>query len=151
MRIHYHIAFSTIVSAILFLLFKSWILSVSALIAGIFIDLDHFIDYFREHGWSLNIKRFFQVYNMGQFNKVVLLLHGWEWLFLIFAVAWAVDWNPWITGTFIGLSHHIILDAINSSSSLKTYSLFWRWTKNFDFDTTFPKMKKFKYGHRLNQ
>ena len=153
MKVQYHIATSTIVSGILYLLFKSWSMAASALLAGIFIDLDHLIDYFREHGWSLNIKRFFRTCNDCQFDRVILVLHGWEWLLLFFIISWGSDWNPWITGVLIGLSHHMILDSISSCSSLKSYSLFWRWSKNFDFDTTFPKMKecKYRYRHLYNQ
>ncbi len=132
------------------MIFKSWGLAVSSFIAGIFIDLDHIIDYLRENGRPFRIKNFFRICHECRFNKVILIWHGWEWLVVWGAAAWLSDWNPWITGTLIGLTQHMLLDAINSIpdfKSLRSYSLIWRWKKNFDFDTLFPKMKNIKYRY----
>ena len=50
MKLHHHVAFSATISLLLYLIFKSWYLSLVCLISGVFIDLDHLIDYFREQG-----------------------------------------------------------------------------------------------------
>jgi hypothetical protein len=55
---------------VLYLIFKSWALSLSCLISGIFIDLDHVIDYIREHGLTLNPRKFSHNFNSGQFDKI---------------------------------------------------------------------------------
>ncbi len=148
MRLHYHSAFSVTISAILYMIFKSWGLAIACFLSGIFIDLDHFIDYLRENGWPIKLKKFFQVCYKCQFDRIILLWHGWEWIVLLGIAAWLTDWNPWMTGALIGLSQHIVLDAFSNSSNLQTYSLIWRWKKNFDFDTIFSKMKRYKYKHR---
>ncbi len=145
MKLHHHTAFSTVISGILYIIFKSWGLAIACFISGIFIDLDHIVDYTREHGLPFNIKNFFRVNYMAQYNKILLLWHGWEWLVLLSAAAWLTDWNPWITGILIGFSQHLVLDNINSGSRW-SYSLFWRWRQDFDFDTIFPRMKKYKYN-----
>lgn len=143
MKLQYHAAASITISGILYLMFKSWSLSLACCLSGIFIDIDHFIDYFRENGWSLNIKDFFRTCNECQFDRIVLIWHGWEWIVLFGISSWLTDWNPWITGVFLGISHHMIIDAVANSSKFKPYSLIWRWKKGFHFDTVFSDQKPY--------
>lgn len=148
MKLHHHTAFSAAISGVLYLIFKSWGMAVSCFISGIFIDLDHIIDVLREHGLPFKVKKFFEVCDKGQFDRVMLLWHGWEWIVLWGIAAWLTEWNPWVTGAFIGIGQHMILDTLYNSSNPCTYSLLWRWKKDFDFDTVFADFKKNKYKHR---
>jgi hypothetical protein len=148
LKLQYHTAASITISGILYLIFKSWSLSVACCLSGIFIDIDHFIDYFREKGWSLNIKDFFRTCNESQFDRIVLIWHGWEWIVLFGISSWLTDWNPWITGMFIGISQHMMIDAVANTSNLKPYSLIWRWKKDFHFDTIFFDQKPHKCKYR---
>ena len=147
MKLHHHTAFSVIISGMLYMIFKSWGLATACLISGIFIDLDHLIDYVRETGWPFKIKSFFQFCHKCQFRQIFLIWHGWEWVVLFGIAAWLTDWNPWITGTLIGLGLHIVLDTFYNGSNVLSYSLIWRWRKNFEFDRVFPKMKRIKYKY----
>lgn len=122
-------------------------MSLSCIISGIFIDLDHIIDVLREHGKNVTVTDFFRLCHHGQFNRIILIFHGWEWLLLWAIAAWLTGWDPWITGTLIGLSQHMILDAYANSTNILTYSLLWRWKNGFDFDTIFPKLRAKKYRH----
>jgi len=157
MKLKHHTAFSVLIAGILYMIFKSWAISLSCFISGIFIDLDHIIDVIREHGRDVRVKDFFEICHNGRFNRIILLLHGWEWLPLWAVAAWLTGWNPWITGTLIGLGQHLALDAYANSSNLSSYSLIWRWKNDFHFDTLFPKFKSIKYksgkcvSSRLNQ
>lgn len=128
------------------MVFKSWGLAAASFITGIFIDLDHIADVVREHGWSTKIKEFFHICHNAQFDRIVLFFHGWEWLLLWSIAAWLTDWNPWVTGAVIGIAHHLVLDTFHNTYSLHSYSLIWRWKKDFDFDTVFPKMTRYKYS-----
>lgn len=148
MKLVHHSAFSLTLAGMIYLIFKSWGLSLGCLIAGIFIDLDHIYDYMREHGRSFNMKEFFHVNYNSQYDRVILFLHGWEWVFLGGIAAWLTEWNPWITGGLIGLTQHLVLDAVYNGSNLMCYSLFWRWTRDFELDTIFPKSKEIKYKYR---
>lgn len=137
MKLQYHVTASAAVSGLLHLITHSWALTTSSFIAGIFIDLDHILDVVREHGWSIKLKEFFHVCNTCQFKRIYLIWHGWEWLLLFGFAAWLTGWNPWISGILIGLSHHLVLDAVYSAPSFWSYSLLWRWKQGFDFDTIF--------------
>jgi hypothetical protein len=128
----YHIAISAVISGVLYILFKSWALAFSSFISGIFIDLDHVIDYVIEHGFHFELKKFFHFFYGEQYRKLTLILHGWEWLVLLLILSWLTGWNPWITGVFIGFSQHILSDRIYNISNFWSYSLLWRWKNKFD-------------------
>lgn len=150
MKAHRHAAISLTISGILFLAFRSWGLAAANLIAGVFIDIDHIFDYMREHGRNLDVKDFFRVNDNAQYNRIFLFWHAWEWVAMLGAAAWLTDWNPWITGAFIGMGHHIFLDCAHNISGFKSYSLIWRWKKAFVFDTIFHGLKDRKYEYLKN-
>jgi hypothetical protein len=147
MKLHHHTAASTLIAAALYLTCKSWALAGACFISGIFIDLDHILDVTREHGFS-RIHHIFRICNNGQFTRIYLVWHGWEWVLLSGAAAWFSGWNHWVTGMFIGISQHILLDALYNSSGFLSYSLLWRWKKNFEFDAIFPSLSTVKYRYR---
>jgi hypothetical protein len=148
MRLPYHIAASTAVSGIIYLTTKSLALSAASFIVGIFIDLDHILDVMREHGSTVTIKDFFQICHTAQFERIFLLCHGWEWLFVGTAIAWYTSWNEWVVGALIGYTHHMILDTIHNSTNLRSYSLLYRWKNDFHFDKVFTKMTEQKYNFK---
>jgi hypothetical protein len=128
----YHVAVSTIISGILYLIFKSWTLSIASLFSGIFIDLDHCIDYFIAHGISLDLKKFSHFFYGEKYKKLTLIFHGWEWLILLFLASWLTGWNHWIIGVLIGFGQHMVLDKLYNISSFWSYSLIWRGINRFD-------------------
>ena len=148
MKAHYHTAASLAASAILYLLFKSWGMAAACFVSGVFIDLDHILDYLREQGWPFKVRRFFEICHNGQFDRIMLIWHGWEWLALWSLAAWVTDWNPLITGALIGIALHMIMDTLHNCNSPISYSLLWRWQKGFVFDEVFPKIAEQKYAHR---
>ena len=152
MKLPQHTAFSVFIAGLLYMICKSWAISLSCVISGIFIDLDHVIDVVREHGREVNIKDFFEICHNAQFNRIILLFHGWEWLPLLAITAWLTGGNPWVIGTLIGLGQHLVLDAYANSSNFSSYSLIWRWKNDFHFDTIFPKLRsnKYTYGRYLS-
>ncbi len=146
MTLSYHIAASSSVSALIYYATRSLALTAASFIAGIFIDLDHILDVVREHGGNITIKDFFKICHNARFDRIILVCHGWEWLFIGTALAWYTSWNHWILGALIGVTHHMVLDSIHNSSNLRSYSLIYRWRNNFHFDTIFTKLTKIKYN-----
>ena len=140
MKLKHHIVFSTVISGILYTIFKSWGLSIASFVTGIFIDLDHFIDYFIvHHGIHFNIKDFYHFFYKEKHKKITLLLHGWEFISILFVITVITDFNPWISGALIGYTHHMISDYFYSKTSIWTYSLAWRWKNKFDSKLLFPR------------
>jgi hypothetical protein len=145
MRPQYHLASSVLTASILYLVFKSWSMAFSCFLSGIFIDTDHIYDYLREFGLPFRVKDFIHsVYN-GKFHRMTLFLHSWELLFLIGIIAWFTKWNPTITGVLIGFGHHLVLDTVHNSRTVRAYSFIWRWNRDFEFAQIFPTCVKKKY------
>jgi hypothetical protein len=137
MKPKYHVMVSASVAGALYAATRSADLSLSCLIAGVFIDLDHVPDYMREYGNPLRIREFFLRFRRGEFDRIYLLLHGWEWIALLAVISWLSGWNHLITGTTIGMAQHILLDTFNGSITFRAYSLYWRWRQGFRYATIF--------------
>lgn len=77
---------------------------------GVFIDLDHFVDYWRETGHNWDIPRFLKYFDGRKPRKLLLVAHAWEWVALIWAacaLGGAPAWAHW--GCF-GWLIHLALD-----------------------------------------
>ena len=144
MKLAHHAASSAAIAGILYLIFKSWSMSLSCFLSGIFIDLDHFYDYIREFGFPFKIKDFFKAAYDSEISQCILVLHSWELLFPLGMIAWLTNWNPWITGVLLGFSQHIILDMLYNNEGFQSYSFLWRWKHNFEFILTFPNVARKK-------
>ncbi len=139
MKIDHHIAVSTIISGTLYAVYESWELAIASFITGVFIDLDHVIDYILQHGLSFNMNDFFTYFYKEQHTKITLVFHAWEILFLLCAAAVLSEFNLMATGVLIGYGHHIVLDGIFNKAPFLSYSLIWRWKKGFDSKVIFPR------------
>ncbi len=140
MKLSHHVALSTIVSGILYVIFKSWSLAIASLISGIFLDLDHYLDYVFECGSPFQIKKFFHSTYEEKLKKIYLVLHGWEWSIILIIIGWFLNWNHWIVGILIGYGHHMIFDALfNTNWPVRGYSLIWRWKNNFVSELVRPR------------
>lgn len=105
--------------------FNSWTAALASFLTGVFIDIDHILDYYVNYGINLDIRRFFDVcYSIG-FRKLFLFLHSFElvaglWFFVLLL-------NPgtiW-TGAAIGITQHLFLDQLgNNRTGCKKFRYF---------------------------
>ena len=86
---------------------------VAGLAAGGFlIDVDHVIDYVLfERQRDLRPGSFLRYYVNGRARRVVLLLHSYELLALLAAIAWLTR-IEWLWGWVFGMLLHLPLDVI---------------------------------------
>ena len=138
MNLKNHITVSLIFSAFLFAISKSWTIITSSLIRGVLIDIDHILDYSREHGIDLRIKQFYERFDRKEVTRVWLILHSWELLFLMSICAFLMSWNPWVVGMIIGLTQHIVLDQISNKINKWAYFFFWRLRNDFSIKKICP-------------
>ena len=143
MRIEYHIASSVVVSGLLYAFFCSWKLAVANLIAGVFIDIDHVIDFVVECGKDFDVRNFFKVFNNHLTEKVFVFLHSWELLAILSIIAWLTTWNVWVMGLLIGYAVHMTMDQ-SVTPSIRGYFLIWRINHNFDRKGAFPVNRSYK-------
>ena len=142
MKLEHHLAASTIISVVLYAIFKSWGLTISSFVTGIFIDLDHVIDYFGEHGLRFNTKDFFLFFYAEKHRKITMIFHGWELLVILVVIAKLTNWEPWVTGVLIGYGQHMIFDYFYSRTTFATYSLLWKWKNKFNSEVLYPRNRK---------
>lgn len=138
MKVQYHIAISIPLAGALFAVFRSWELAAASLVGGIFIDLDHFLDYFVEYGMNLDLRNFFSSFPEGRYRRIFILLHAWELLLLSAFAAWLTHWNPYAVGLFQGYGQHMIADQLANGVAVFEYSLLWRCARRFDASDAFP-------------
>ena len=131
MRLKQHITISLFFSASLYTISNSWIIFSSSLISGVLIDIDHILDYFMAYGINIRIKQFFEVCHNLKIPRMRLIFHSWELLILLSICVFLVGWNPWIVGTIVGFTQHIVLDQVFNKPNKWTYFFFWRLKKGF--------------------
>lgn len=126
-----HVVISISVFTVLYLVFHSYLLALAAFLFGIFIDIDHLPDYFREHGFNLDVKKFLYIGTNYRLEKTVIFLHSWE-LFLIYSVfVFVIPANEILFGVFIGYFIHLLFDQFGNLSRPLSYFFIYRWKNNF--------------------
>ncbi|MDP2923411.1 MAG: hypothetical protein Q8O30_06810 [Candidatus Omnitrophota bacterium] len=105
------------------------------IVGGIFIDLDHFIDYFL----------FFKKFDMKKFldsaylysEKVYLPLHSWELTLVILFLGYILQSKALLMLAF-SLSIHLLIDTMQREKLL-FYFITYRFIKKFNVKTLLPE------------
>lgn len=135
-----HFVLTAVIAGFLFWRFKDWRLVLIAFLVGIFIDVDHWFDYFAYFGLKLNFSNFFNVASyVIPASKIYVLLHGWEfaipfwligrWLgkkFKIKGLEWAV------TLSYLG---HLLWDHFSFPHHPLAYSFIYRLVNSFSLES----------------
>jgi len=138
MKLRSHIIASIIFSTLFFVVFKSWTIATVSFFSGVLIDIDHVFDYFLEFRKRFEVKEFFDVHHNRKILFFMAIFHSWELLALLSICAFLMSWNPWIVGTIIGFTQHIILDQIfNKNFNRLIYFFFWRMRNGFNMKRMF--------------
>jgi hypothetical protein len=127
-----HIAVSLVLSGILYGAFQSTGLAVASLASGIFIDLDHLLEYLVTHRMRFRTKEFLSYFYGRRYRKLFLIFHGWEWLAFLAVLSWLTNWNPWAVGSLIGFGQHMLLDQLYNGPCPLGYFFTWRWMNGFE-------------------
>jgi hypothetical protein len=148
MKIEKHIIASAGVSGIIFAATGSAKIAGAALITGIFIDVDHLYDYWKDHSFDLNLSKFFKACFECDFKKTRLLLHSVEFL-LIIAIASFLMRSWLLAGFTLGMCQHLMFDQITNLVYPASYSFIYRWLNGFKAEKTFKYMQtnRQKYGN----
>lgn len=131
MRLTHHIAVSLVISGLVYLALRSAASALACFTAGVFIDLDHIVDYYVNYGPSFRTTHFFRVFRDDVFKHVVVFLHSWEWMLVCLAILWFLDWKPAAVGFFIGAFAHLALDNLFNNHSPPAYFITYRLLHGF--------------------
>lgn len=151
MRLLGHTLITFTIGGILYNYSHSLIGFLGFLVAGILIDLDHYIDYIRERGISFNFKKVCDVciYAYMDFKKVTVLLHSYELLILLWLAIFIFNLDLAWKHLALGFTLHLFIDQMVNPVMPFSYFLSFRIANNFETKKTF-KQRGVKYapGHK---
>ena len=137
MKLHNHIVVSTIISGVSQYIFNSWQMSITVFLSGIFIDLDHLLDYFiYEKKIELDLKDFFYKCGTLTLEKEPLILHSYELITVLAIVSYFIN-NYIIVGLLLGLGTHIVFDIFTNKVYFLGYSFIFRLIHKFNYRKVF--------------
>jgi len=110
---------------------------------GVFIDLDHWLDYWLNiKKIDFDVKEFFRKCNNYELDHFYVLLHSWEILPLFVMLLIISNYNPWIIGVSIGFVEHLILDTLYNDVKLAAYFFTNRFKHGFKSNKIYDRMGK---------
>ena len=133
MRLEYHVLVTSLLSIVFYLLTGSLLGSFLLLMTGIFIDLDHWIDFWLyKKSISLDVKEFFNHFYGHNFARIYLIFHSIELLPLIFLVGNIFIDRILVYGIATGFAVHMFLDCIGNGFKISNYFLTYRIYRKFN-------------------
>jgi hypothetical protein len=146
MRITNHLIASTVFSSGVYFITKSPTIAASSFFVGIFLDLDHVIDYWRQHPGSLDVKHFIETCEKYRLKIITLIFHSYELLFVVALLVFLTK-SRLLFGASLGLAQHLFLDSIGNdiNPDYSSYFIIYRWRVGFSSDKVFSHKEKI-YG-----
>lgn len=120
-------------SALLYYCLRSFSASFACFLSGVFLDIDHVIDYWLHEGINFNIKGLFKWSEDRNWRFLILILHSLEFLVVFWILVSVLKLGPFWFGLAIGFSLHMILDLIYNTKTMYgyTYLFSYRVIKGF--------------------
>ncbi|NLB60486.1 MAG: hypothetical protein GX806_05400 [Lentisphaerae bacterium] len=131
MKLPHHAIASLIVSGLVWLWLRSAAAAGACFLAGVFVDLDHVLDYSLQYGRRIRWRHLIAVFETGLFENIYIFLHAWEWILVMLVLLWLIDWKPALLGLLIGFGTHLAMDQIGNRHQPWSYFLFYRMWHRF--------------------
>lgn len=131
MRTPAHICASSAAGGAAYVLTGSAELSVSCLLSGVLLDVDHLADFFLLSGEPFTIKGFFSWCHEMRWKKIYLVLHSYELYFLLLLAAGLFPGRA-LTGVLLGMGLHLLMDQLGNRDLNKWfYFMTFRYRSGF--------------------
>ncbi|MFH1560299.1 MAG: hypothetical protein ABID84_02660 [Chloroflexota bacterium] len=106
---------------------------VVALLVGVFLDLDHLLDYYR---WLI----------LDQTHRLLLFLHSYELLIPALFISYTSHWNPLAIAGTLALLGHLLTDQLTNQVRPMGYFFTYRALNSFRTSAmTAPKSRRRMY------
>lgn len=129
-------AVSLVIGAAVYLYFKSLACGVTSFLAGVFVDIDHIIDYYLNYGQRADWKDFYRFCTEARLQKLTLVFHSYELLILLWVSIIVFSLGDIWKALAIGATQHVIFDQVSnigrSQMDRRTYFLSFRLKKGFN-------------------
>jgi hypothetical protein len=104
-----------------------------ACLSGIFIDLDHVLEGYINFGKRFNILKTTEVSENAKFKTAYLFLHSYELVLIYTLAVYFLNLGHLWYGIAVGLTFHIILDAMFNPYYSNGLFFIKRWHKKFKY------------------
>lgn len=144
-----HVVASGVFGSAFYLLTQSSLASLVCFTSGIFIDLDHWLDYYLATGNKLVGPKALCLYCYElKFSNIYLLLHSYEITVLLWLVISAFKLNIYWIAIASGITQHMIFDQLGNTRMLNPlgYFLSYRINNNFKTDLIARKERAYARG-----
>ena len=124
-----HFILTVVLAGFFYWLTGRWIWPALAVVGGILIDIDHFIDYYRYFGIRFNARDFFGHKYLAS-GKCYVILHSWElvlcvWILSLFFAG--------VTPLAAGMTLHMVIDHwLSHRKTPRFLFLLYRWRRGFE-------------------
>jgi hypothetical protein len=137
MRPSKHVAISVVAATAVYAYFHSTAGALATFFTGVFLDIDHFFDYFYTEGFNFNPKKFLLSTYCLDTPKVFLFFHSYELIVpvILYGYFSGNTLPAWALGT--GLVTHILADQFWNPVTPRAYFLACRLYHNFSADIFF--------------
>ena len=133
-----HIIVSLSTGALVWFFAKSLYAGIVCFFAGLFVDVDHIIEYIIHYGGKnftynnlyLTCEQTSRQEGDYQFRKLHLIFHSIEIIFALWVIT-IYTRNIYLFAVVIGYSAHLILDWIGNPIYLHSYFIIWRAKNKF--------------------
>ena len=129
-----HVTISVGSGVILGMLLRSWVAGTACSLVGVFVDVDHFLDYWLNRGFSLDVKKLMDFCYNGTSRKFYDVLHAYEYIPFLCWLAFIPGCRNLGIGMTVGYILHILGDQLfNSHLSRWTYFMSYRMFHRFEW------------------
>ena len=132
-----HIIYSGIISAGVGAYFKSFECALISFVAGVAIDIDHFIDYYANHPFTLKLSRIYKTLGDRDLPRLYLVLHSYEIMVLLWVCIYLFSMSPAWKAMAVGLTQHLIFDSFTNPLRWPGYFFTYRMLKGFKKELLF--------------
>jgi hypothetical protein len=140
MRPSQHVAISGIITIGFFAVTKSWVGSLACFLSGIFIDLDHVLDFWiAKKKFLFSYEELYAYFAQERQGKLYLLLHSYELLALFWLAIYFLHLDVLWLGVAWGLTTHMIADQITNPLRAFGYFLVYRIKHGFAKESLFRR------------
>ena len=136
LHIAIHFVFAVLAGLVVGFYFKKpWIGIIGGVMGGFLIDLDHVLEYFFIFGPHFNLVYFMEGRQFLISNKILLILHAWEYAVILFAAAWFLRRRRNIYIFLLALACggmvHLVSDCVLNGYPPRNYSIVYRASQGF--------------------
>lgn len=131
MRTTAHIYASAAAGGTAYVVTGSPAISISCLLSGILLDVDHLLDFYLFTHERFSFKAFQSWCEEVRWEKIYLILHSYE-LYLLLVLAACVYTSEVLIGVLLGMGLHLLMDQLGNTVLDKWfYFLIFRYRAGF--------------------